>query len=291
MAREDNGIIIGVSIDSKRAQAQLKEFETKYSKTSEIQTKVTLKGGIEAIKIVRQYKNELDGTTVSTQQFARADGKVGAVLKENGQIFKTNHEIITKINKSTKQARQEIDEASKSVANFNNVSQQAHTSTNNLDLSFRSLGETLVKVAKFKIVTEALMAFIQVGNEALEIVKDFDNAMVEFVKVSDLSGDALDEYAQKLGELGEITMKSRTQMLESATEFVKSGYSEEQSADLATVATMFQNVADSELSAGDSASYVISQMKAFGYTTTEEAQSIIDKTNEVRFYLRPLKTG
>ena len=181
-----------------------------------------------------------------------------------------------------------VQKEAKEIKNLDNQMQSLNAnqkegvhSSNNLDLSFRSLGETLVKVAKFKIVTEALMAFIQVGNEALEIVKDFDNAMVEFVKVSDLSGDALDEYAQKLGELGEITMKSRTQMLESATEFVKSGYSEEQSADLATVATMFQNVADSELSAGDSASYVISQMKAFGMTTTEEAQSIIDKTNAV----------
>jgi TP901 family phage tail tape measure protein len=119
------------------------------------------------------------------------------------------------------------------------------------------------------------------GNEAIEIVREFDDALVEFVKVSDLSGEALDEYTQKLGELGEATMKSRTQMLESATEFRKSGFTDEQSAQLAQVATMFQNVADSELSAGDSASFVISQMKAFGMTTTEEAQSIIDKTNAV----------
>lgn len=221
-----------------------------------------------------QYKNAL-GQVVDAQGKLLRNQKGQFVGKEQWQMI--SEKTVNTVQKETK----EIKNLDNQMQSLNATQKEGVHSSNNLDLSFRSLGETLVKVAKFKIVTEALMAFIQVGNEALEIVKDFDNAMVEFVKVSDLSGDALDEYAQKLGELGEITMKSRTQMLESATEFVKSGYSEEQSADLATVATMFQNVADSELSAGDSASYIISQMKAFGYTTTEEAQSIIDKTNEV----------
>lgn len=43
---------------------------------------------------------------------------------------------------------------------------------------------------------------------------------------------------------------------------------------------LYQNVADEEISTADSASYVISQMKAFGIEA-ENAQSIIDKTNEV----------
>lgn len=69
-------------------------------------------------------------------------------------------------------------------------------------------------------------------------------------------------------------------MVQSATEFKKSGYSDEDSATLAKIASMYQNVADSELSAGESASYVISQMKAFNIGV-EDATSIIDKTNEV----------
>jgi len=70
-------------------------------------------------------------------------------------------------------------------------------------------------------------------------------------------------------------------MVQASTEFKKSGYSDEDSAELAQIAMLYSNIADAELSAGDSASYIISQMKAFGYTTAQEAQSIIDKTNEV----------
>lgn len=69
-------------------------------------------------------------------------------------------------------------------------------------------------------------------------------------------------------------------MVEAATEFKRSGYSDEDSAQLAQIASLYQNVADSQLSAGDSAAYVISQMKAFDITA-DDAISIIDKTNEV----------
>jgi hypothetical protein len=73
-------------------------------------------------------------------------------------------------------------------------------------------------------------------------------------------------------------------MVEASTEFSKSGFSAEDSAKLAQVANLYRNIADAELSAGESASYVISQMKAFGYTA-DEAMQIIDKTNEVKLLL------
>ncbi len=71
-----------------------------------------------------------------------------------------------------------------------------------------------------------------------------------------------------------------TEMLSASTEFVKGGYTEEQSASLAKVASLYQNVADSELSAGESASFIISQLKAFNISASESIQ-IIDKINEL----------
>lgn len=69
-------------------------------------------------------------------------------------------------------------------------------------------------------------------------------------------------------------------MVEAATEFRKSNFNEEDSLQLATISAMFQNVADSEISAGESASFLISQMIAFGIEA-DNAVSIIDKVNEV----------
>lgn len=69
-------------------------------------------------------------------------------------------------------------------------------------------------------------------------------------------------------------------MVESATEFIKAGYSEEESAVLAEVASMFQNVADEELSASEAASFLIAQMAAFNIEA-ENSEHIINAVNEV----------
>ena len=69
-------------------------------------------------------------------------------------------------------------------------------------------------------------------------------------------------------------------MVEGATNFKKSGYSEEDSAALARIAALYQNIADEQISAGDSADFIISQMKAFNIEASD-AESIINKVNEV----------
>lgn len=63
-------------------------------------------------------------------------------------------------------------------------------------------------------------------------------------------------------------------------EFRKSGFSDEDAADLALVATMYQNVADESISAADSAGFIIAQMKAFNIEA-EDATHIIDAVNAV----------
>jgi TP901 family phage tail tape measure protein len=69
-------------------------------------------------------------------------------------------------------------------------------------------------------------------------------------------------------------------MVEAATEFRKNSFNDEDSAQLAQVATMYQNVADESISAADSASFIIAQMKAFNIEA-EDATHIIDAVNAV----------
>ena len=69
-------------------------------------------------------------------------------------------------------------------------------------------------------------------------------------------------------------------MVEAATEFRKSGFNDEDAANLALVATTYQNVADDAISAGEASNFIIAQMKAFGIEA-ENASHIIDALNEV----------
>ena len=63
-------------------------------------------------------------------------------------------------------------------------------------------------------------------------------------------------------------------------EFRKSGFTDEDSAKLASIAEKYRNIADEEISAGDSASFIIAQMKAFNIEA-DQAEHIIDSVNEV----------
>ena len=69
-------------------------------------------------------------------------------------------------------------------------------------------------------------------------------------------------------------------MLEASTEFRKNGFNDQDAATLGTLAAQFQNVSDEAITAGDSASFIISQMIAFG-VEADNASSIINSVNEV----------
>lgn len=111
-------------------------------------------------------------------------------------------------------------------------------------------------------------------------VFELDASLTEFKKVSDLSGDSLDAYVDKLKGLRTEVGRSTAEMVDAATEFKKSGYSEDDSAELAQIAAMYQNIADEEVSTGDAANFIIAQMKAFGIEA-ENSMHIIDAVNEV----------
>lgn len=153
------------------------------------------------------------------------------------------------------------------------ASKQADTLGNRLQAAGRKLQSISNIISGIKSL--GLMAY-----QALNPLWEFDEALTEFKKVSDVSGDALTEYTNKLGQMGEEVARTKTEMVAASTEFVKSGFSEEESATLARVTALFQNIADSEIEAGDAASFIISQLKAFNYTA-DQAESVIDAINEV----------
>ena len=69
-------------------------------------------------------------------------------------------------------------------------------------------------------------------------------------------------------------------MIDAATSFRKNGFNDQDAAQLAKIATMYQNISDEAISASDSADMIIAQMIAFDIPA-EKAIMIIDQINEV----------
>ena len=137
---------------------------------------------------------------------------------------------------------------------------------------------------RFDITYQMANKIYQISKEAIgSMVKEVytvDKALTEFKKVSDLRGSGLDEYVKELGESGQLVARTTSDMIDAATMFRKSGFTDAEAAQLATIASMYQNIADTEVSASAAASSIVSQIQAWGRGAIEPIH-IIDAYNEV----------
>ena len=184
-------------------------------------------------------------------------------------------------NKLRESIQKTNNELNNQVVSMNNVSQTTLSLDDRISRMASSIMDATKKVAMFKVSTTFVTLFYDSINEAKQAVLDFDAALTEFKKVSDLSDDELNEYTQHLGELGTEVARTRSEMVSASQEFVKSGFGEEQAAELAQVSEMFRNVVDEEISSAESAGFLVSMMKAYGDETTEFAEHIANAVDNV----------
>lgn len=221
-------------------QNQLKNLKLAKS----ISVPIELKNGQQAIRTVNTFKDKIGQTVREVQTFNTVTGKTSSEIRS------------VSLN---------IEKANKALNPFG--------------AGLQDLIKTGAKVAVFSVLASAINSVKDAMASTIDVVKDFDDALTEFKKVSDLSGEALSDYAKQLGELGATVARTRTELLEGATSFRKMGFSDAESAKLAQINAMFQNIADSEMSAEESAKILIGTMKGFGYGV-DQMQNIIDVINE-----------
>lgn len=171
------------------------------------------------------------------------------------------------INKKLKETAEATDGANKKTKEFNDSLKNTNKTAQDTALTFQAANEV------FQTSIEIIISMV-------EQVFELNDAMIEFQKVSDLTGEALEDYVAELSDIGNTVGRTGSEMVEAATEFRKNGFGDEDAAGLAELAAMFQNVADEEINAGEAASFMIAQMVAFGIEA-EDASKIIDSVNEV----------
>ena len=181
--------------------------------------------------------------------------------------FKGVISSITKVDKSIK-------DLSGSMKKYGKAADDAGDSTDRTTQKVESM------ILSYQAANAILRKTVDIVSAMTEQVFELDEAQTEFKKVSDLSGEALDKYTDKLAKMGKLTGRTASEMVDAATQFKKSGFSEEDSANLGLTATLFQNIADEAISAGDASSFIISQLKAFGLEA-KDASYVVDVLNEI----------
>ena len=141
------------------------------------------------------------------------------------------------------------------------------------------------KVIQFGATTAVIRGVTSGMADMVNKTFELDGALTEFKKVSDLSGKGLEKYTDQAFKAGRSVAKTGTEMIQASTEFRKSGFNDQDSMKLGKVAMMFSNIADAELSAGDAAGFITSQIRADYKDISSEADKasmqIIDAINEV----------
>lgn len=212
-------------------------------------------------------------------------GGIAAVGKEANRTAAGVRRLNTAIDTTGKNVKKI--EGKKLAGTYTSVSKGAKQATSNVKTFGATTLDVTKKVVQFGAVTAAIRGVTTGMGAMVKNVFDLDSALVEFKKVSDLSGKGLEKFTDQAYEAGKATAKTGVEMIDAATQFRKMGYGDQTSLDLAKYATMFQNVADAEISAGDAAKFINSQMKAYGeefskYATKGEAAAkVIDSVNEV----------
>ena len=229
------------------------------------------------VKPILDTKGVPTNVTKTVTDWTNAQGDSYRITEKFNKVTGESSTVINQYKKNCKSSTDAVNENSKAMKT--NATSMDKTTDSSKKLG-QSMLDIATKVAKFYVITKAIQTVQRAMGEAVTTVKEWDKAQTEFTKVSDLSGDSLKRYGEELGEIGESVGRTRTEMLNSATEFVKSGYTEEQSAQLSKVAEMYRNVADAEITSATASGFLVSQMKAFNLTTSDST-TILDSLNSI----------
>lgn len=201
--------------------------------------------------------------------------KLGNVSGKNG--FKKTGDSAKEASKGVDKLNQNLDKTNKHLKN------QAFA-TDNWAYNWSKAMQSFLT---YNTVTQFFNNIMNGIKDMIDEVMELDKALTELKKVTDLEGESLNKFVAEAYRAGESVAKTGKEMVEAATSFAKAGYDEGEILELGKVAAMYTNIADEEISAADSADFVIAQLKAFNLEaedankTLENSYHVIDAVNEV----------
>ena len=153
-------------------------------------------------KSIHKLQTEVKETT-------NANGIITKVTKTTDKFVDSQGMLNTKTTETTEKLRQTetgFENVGDAITKTTTDIEKSKTGLNQLGQSFSDI---IVKVAKFYLASLPIRAVQKAITETIQAIKDFDSALTEFKKVSDLSGESLDIYTEKLEKLGKLTARTR----------------------------------------------------------------------------------
>lgn len=241
-------------------------------------------------KIAKKWRTmntfvKFDGADIkkNLDKVSKPNRTMNTNTKFNGAEIKKNLDMIAKTNKTMK-VNAEIDTSS-ATKEMDTFTKDTRTKINDgINVPLKKTGQSLTdvfgKVLKFGGVTAVIATVTQAITMAWEEIQNLDSAVIDFTKVSNLSGESLQNYTDDLAKMGETIAKTRTEMISASAGAKQAGYSDADAKILGNIAGVYQNVADNIISAGDATTFLVSQLKAFDLEASD-SEMVLDKLNNI----------
>ncbi len=141
-----------------------------------------------------------------------------------------------------------------------------------LTSKFKTLGTYMMTSMSFQYMLQGVKSIVS-------NVVDLDSALTELKKVSSGSADDYKKVITDAGSIAQQTGNTVSDVIRSASDWVRQGYGLEDSTKLAKVAALYQNVGDN-IDIDTATSSLTSTLQGFGLQA-DQAESVVDKFNEV----------
>lgn len=125
----------------------------------------------------------------------------------------------------------------------------------------------------------SLTDFVRYGKAAVDNIIEINTAQTELRKVSNATGNRLVENFKTSAEVAKDLGATVTDVISATADWSRMGYSVDDAEELARISTLYKNVGDGiDIEAANNS--LISTLQGF-QLTADEAESVIDKFNEV----------
>lgn len=144
---------------------------------------------------------------------------------------------------------------------------------------FSEIKRGFEQIGQFVGTYGAWMQVVDVFRNMVTEVINVDSAMTELRKVSDASASEIDAYFSTAAENAKELGATISDVINSTADWTKLGYNLQDSAELARLTTLYQNIGDS-MTQESAAESLVSTLQGF-QLVPEEAEHIVDAFNEV----------
>ena len=178
--------------------------------------------------------------------------------------------------KDIQNLKQEIDNANKST-----IKPTVDTTTlTQTESALRRLTGSFNELLKLRASYSVISLFSSAIGQAKQSIMEFDSALTEYNKVTQLSSDGMEKQISKLKGYAKEVGRTTSEMIQGTTGWKKAGFTDEDASILSKVTALYQNTADEVMSTSQATDILTSIIKAYNIQASDSIQ-VTDKINKV----------